>query len=31
MAGNSSEGLRYGMIDTGEKYFLEWKNDIVNT
>ena len=31
MAGNSSEGLRYAPIDTKEKYFLEWKNDTVNT
>lgn len=25
MAGNSTEGLRYGVIDTPEKYWLEWK------
>ncbi|MDR0819062.1 MAG: restriction endonuclease subunit R, partial [Oscillospiraceae bacterium] len=31
MAGNSSEGLRYGAIETQEKYYLEWKNDTVNT
>lgn len=31
MAGNSGEGLRYGTIETREKYYLEWKNDIVNT
>ncbi|MDR1510205.1 MAG: type I restriction endonuclease subunit R, partial [Synergistaceae bacterium] len=31
MAGNNSEGLRYGTIKTQEKYFLEWKNDAVNT
>ncbi|MFB6365826.1 type I restriction endonuclease subunit R [Paenibacillus elgii] len=31
MAGNSGEGLRYGTIETPEKYFLEWKNDTVNT
>jgi type I restriction enzyme R subunit len=31
MAGNSGEGLRYGTIETQEKYFLEWKNDTVNT
>ncbi len=24
-AGNDSEGLRYGTIGTGEKYFLQWK------
>ena len=27
MAGNDSEGLRYGTIRTKEKYYLEWKND----
>jgi type I restriction enzyme R subunit len=26
-AGNDSEGLRYGTIGTGEKYFLKWKED----
>ncbi|KQO18072.1 type I restriction endonuclease subunit R [Paenibacillus sp. Leaf72] len=31
MAGNNGEGLRYGTIETPEKYYLEWKNDIVNT
>jgi type I restriction enzyme R subunit len=31
MAGNNSEGLRYGTIETDEKYYLEWKNDSVNT
>lgn len=31
MAGNSAEGLRYGTIETPEKYYLEWKNDTVNT
>jgi type I restriction enzyme R subunit len=31
MAGNSSEGLRYGTVETKEKYFMEWKNDTVNT
>ena len=31
MAGNNSEGLRYGTIETPEKYYLEWKNDNVNT
>ncbi len=31
MAGNSGEGLRYGTIETPEKYYLEWKNDKVNT
>ena len=27
IAGNDSEGLRYGTIGTGEKYFLKWKED----
>jgi type I restriction enzyme R subunit len=27
MAGNDSEGLRYGTIRTEEKYFLKWKED----
>ncbi|MDR2597416.1 MAG: type I restriction endonuclease subunit R [Treponema sp.] len=31
MAGNNSEGLRYGAIETKEKYYMEWKNDTVNT
>ena len=26
-AGNDSEGLQYGTIKTGEKYFLKWKED----
>ncbi len=25
MAGNESEGLRYGVIDTPEKRWLRWK------
>ncbi|MDR3328247.1 MAG: HsdR family type I site-specific deoxyribonuclease [Prevotellaceae bacterium] len=25
-AGNDSEGLRYGVINTSEKHYLEWKN-----
>ena len=25
MAGNETEGLRYGVIETPEKYYLEWK------
>ena len=25
MAGNETEGLRYGTILTGEKYYMEWK------
>ncbi|AXV82305.1 type I restriction endonuclease subunit R [Ralstonia solanacearum] len=27
LAGNDSEGLRYGTIETEEKYFLTWKED----
>jgi type I restriction enzyme, R subunit len=27
-AGNDSEGLKYGTIGTGEKFFLEWKEDV---
>jgi type I restriction enzyme, R subunit len=27
LAGNDSEGLRYGSIETQEKYFLTWKED----
>lgn len=27
MAGNTSEGLRYGTLLTPEKYYLEWKQD----
>ncbi|MBI3348272.1 MAG: HsdR family type I site-specific deoxyribonuclease [Burkholderiales bacterium] len=27
MAGNDSEGLRYGTVGTPEKYFLTWKED----
>ena len=27
MAGNESEGLRYGTINTKEKYYMEWKPD----
>jgi type I restriction enzyme, R subunit len=28
MAGNDTEGLRYGSIGTPEKFFLSWKEDI---
>lgn len=31
MAGNTGEGLRYATIETPEKYYLEWKNDTLNT
>jgi type I restriction enzyme, R subunit len=27
MAGNDTEGLRYGTIETGEKYYMTWKED----
>jgi type I restriction enzyme R subunit len=27
MAGNDTEGLRYGTIETREKYYLTWKED----
>ena len=27
MAGNDTEGLRIGVIDTPEKHFIEWKED----
>lgn len=27
MAGNDTEGLRYGTIETPEKYYLTWKED----
>jgi len=27
MAGNDTEGIRYGVIDTAEKYYLKWKED----
>lgn len=27
MAGNDTEGLRYGTIETKEKYYLTWKED----
>ena len=29
-AGNDSQGLRYGTIGTGEKYFLSWKEDEID-
>jgi type I restriction enzyme R subunit len=28
MAGNDSQGLRYGTIATPEKHYLEWKEDV---
>lgn len=27
MAGNDTEGLKYGCIETKEKYYLQWKED----
>ncbi|MEQ8535256.1 MAG: HsdR family type I site-specific deoxyribonuclease, partial [Imperialibacter sp.] len=30
-AGNDSEGLRYGTINTEEKFYLSWKEDIEDT
>ena len=30
MAGNDTQGLRYGTIETPEKYYLEWKDEIEN-
>jgi type I restriction enzyme R subunit len=30
MAGNDTQGLRYGTIETPEKYYLEWKEDVTN-
>jgi type I restriction enzyme, R subunit len=30
MAGNDSQGLRYGAIETPEKYYLEWKEDVAH-
>ena len=30
MAGNDSQGLRYGVIETPEKYYLEWKETAEN-
>jgi len=30
MAGNESEGLRYGTIETSEKYYLSWREENPN-
>lgn len=30
MAGNDTQGLRYGIIETPEKYYLEWKENVPN-
>jgi type I restriction enzyme, R subunit len=29
MAGNDTQGLRYGTIETSEKYYLQWKEDSI--
>lgn len=31
MAGNDSQGLRYGTIETPEKHYLEWKEETADT
>tara|TARA_B100000686_G_scaffold247281_1_gene256878 strand:- start:46417 stop:49566 length:3150 start_codon:yes stop_codon:yes gene_type:complete len=28
MAGNDTQGIRYGTIETPEKFYLEWKEDV---
>ena len=30
MAGNDTQGLRYGTIETPEKFYLEWKEEVEN-
>lgn len=30
MAGNDTQGLRYGTVETPEKYYLSWKEDVEN-
>lgn len=30
MAGNNTEGLRYGTIETSEKHYYQWKEDVDN-
>ncbi|MEM8603116.1 MAG: type I restriction endonuclease subunit R [Cyanobacteria bacterium P01_H01_bin.121] len=30
MAGNDTQGLRYGTIETQEKYYLQWKESVAN-
>ena len=27
MAGNEAEGLKYGVVETGEKFYLSWRED----
>lgn len=31
MAGNDTQGIRYGTIETPEKYYLEWKEDVTHS
>lgn len=31
MAGNDPQGLRYGVIETPEKYYLEWKEEATHS
>ena len=31
MAGNDTQGLRYGTVETPEKYYLNWKEEVENT
>ncbi len=31
MAGNDTQGLRYGAIETPEKYYLEWKENVAHS
>lgn len=31
MAGNDTQGLRYGTIETPEKFYLEWKDETAKT
>lgn len=31
MAGNDTEGLRYGTIETSEKHYYQWKENVENT
>jgi len=31
MAGNDTQGLRYGTIETPEKYYLQWKESVDNS
>jgi type I restriction enzyme, R subunit len=31
MAGNDTEGMRYGTIETSEKHYYQWKEDVQNS